>query len=131
MHYANPRHARRCRNVMRGKNLRSQTLAALYLFTADGKLWNRWRLALSGQDIDWDARKPIDPGWNGIALEKAAMTIAGKSMEQITLRDLTDCCNYPKELMRLIVTALVIARAEPREIQDIIIMKKRRRFILC
>ena len=29
MHYANPRHARRCRNIMRGKHLRSQSLAAL------------------------------------------------------------------------------------------------------
>jgi len=128
MHYANPRHARRCRNVMRGKQLRSQTLAALYLFTADGKLWNRWRLAVGSQDIDWDARRPIDPGWNGIALEKAALSITGKGDAQVTLRDLADSASYPKEVMRLIVTALVIARAEPREIQETIIKKRR---ILC
>ena len=83
---------------------------------------------MGSQDIDWEARRPIDPGWNGIALEKAALSITGKGDAQVTLRDLADSASYPKEVMRLIVTALVIARAEPREIQETIIKKRR---ILC
>jgi hypothetical protein len=126
MHYASPKHARRCRNVMRGKTYGPPALAALYLFTADSKLWHRWRLALDSQDIDWSARRPIDPDWDGIALEKAALSIAGQSGEQVTLRDLLDRKDFPQDLLRLVITALAIARNDPKDCKNTILQKGRK-----
>ena len=107
MYYASPKHEHLYRNVIRGKDYPCKTLAALYLLTAKRKLWLRWyNKAVSNQGIDWQAGRDIDPGWDGIYLEKAAKSIAGKENMQVTLQDLLDYKDYPHELFRLVVTAL-------------------------
>ena len=113
MHYASPRHARRFRNVARAGRYPPRTLAALFLFTAHGKLWRHWRLALTGRDIDWtiDIPRP-DPGWNGYYLEQAARSLAQHGHPQVTLHDLTDRGSYPTELILLVLGALLLARGE-------------------
>ena len=125
MYYANARHARRCRNVMRGKKYGPRNLAALYLFTADHKLWQRWRQSVNSEGIDWSAGKNIDLGWDGYSLEKAALSIAKHSAVAVTLHDLADCADYPQELLRLVITALWIARNDPKNITEIIIEKEK------
>jgi len=127
MHYASPKHKRCYRNTLRGKQYPSQAQAALYLLTADRKLWRRWHLAVSGgRGIDWEAGRGTDPGWDGTALEKAARCIAGNDKKQVTLHDLLDRADYPQELLRLVVVALIIARNDPIS-ADAVILKKGRR----
>ena len=106
MHYASPKHEQLYRNVIRGKDYPSNTLAALYLLTARRQLWKKWCRSVSNQGIDWTAGKNTDPGWDCYHLERAAESIAGKNSPQVTLLDLLDYTNYPQELIRLIVTAL-------------------------
>jgi hypothetical protein len=123
MHYASQKHEKLYRNVIRGRDHPSGTLAALYLLTAKRKLWLRWCRALNAQGIDWLAGREIDPGWDGHYLEKAAKSIAGKDSQQVTLHDLLDYKDYPHELFRLVVTALLIARCEPKATREILIRK--------
>ena len=124
MHYANPRHSRRYRNIISGKKYSSRTLAALYLLTADRKLWNNWRLAVNSAGIDWSASQNTDPDWDSYHLEQAALSIARQALHQVTLHDLADPINYPQELLRLIITALWIARNDRKPITEIIINGK-------
>ena len=123
MHYASPKHEKLYRNVIQGRDHPSETLAALYLLTAKRKLWLRWCKAVNAQGINWKAGRAIDPDWEGFYLEKAAKSIAGKDNQQVTLHDLLDYRDYPHELFRLIVTALVIARCEPKATREILIRK--------
>jgi len=140
MHYGNPRHARRYRNIISGKKYSSRTLAALnakaswekcstgafltHLLTADRKLWNHWRLAVNSAGIDWSAGQNTDPDWDSYHLEQAALSIARQTLHQVTLHDLADPINYPQELLRLIITALWIARNDRKPITEIIINGK-------
>ena len=123
MHYASPKHEHLYRNVIRGKKYPSKTLAALYLLTARRKLWKSFCKAVSNQGIDWQAGRNIETGWDGFYLEKAAKSIAGKGGPEVTLRDLLDYRDYPHELFRLIVTALLIARCEPKATREILVRK--------
>ena len=95
----------------------------LYLLTARRKLWLRWCQSVSNRGIGWQAGRDIDTGWDGFHLEKAAKSIAGKDNQQVTLHDLLDYKDYPHELFRLVVTALVIARCEPKATREILIRK--------
>ena len=106
MHYASPKHERLYKNIIRGKEYSAKTLTALYLLTANRKLWQRWCRSVSNQGVDWQAGRDIDTGWEGYYLEQAAKSIAGKENMQVTLQDLLDYKDYPHELFRLVVTAL-------------------------
>jgi len=129
MRYANPRHERLYRNVARGRGYRSHTLAALFLLTAHRKLWKNWCKAVDSKGIEWAAGRDSDPGWDGYALQRAALSINKSQARQVTLHQLADPAEYPQELLRLVITALVIAREEPKVIQDTFI--RRRRGITC
>jgi len=114
MYYASSKHEKVYRNVIRGKDYPCKTLAAIYLFTADRRLWQNWRLTLSDAGVDWEAHKPVDRGWSCYFLQQAALCIAGKGAAEVTLQDLLDYKDYPHEMFRLVVTALLIARCEPK-----------------
>ena len=145
MHYASPKHERLYRNIVRGKSYPSSTLAALYLLTAKRKLWQRWRQGVNSQGIDWAVSKNLDPGWDGCALERAALSLSKPTTQQgvrnapgehfsraalaVTLHDLTDPVEYPQDLLRLVVTAIWIARNDPKATQEIMI--KKGRFAIC
>ena len=123
MHYASPKHERLYRNVTRGRGYRSNTLAALYLLTAKRNLWKNWAKAVSNQGIEWTAGRGVDSGWEGYSLERAAQAMTMPCAQQITLRDLTSRVDYPQELLRLVITALWIARHDPKASQEILVRK--------
>ena len=123
MHYASPKHERLYKNIIRGKEYPAKTLAALYLLTANRKLWKSFCKAVNNNGIEWEAGRGIDTGWEGYYLEQAAKSIAGKDNLQVTLHDLLDYKDYPHELFRLVVTALLIARCEPKATREILIRK--------
>jgi hypothetical protein len=125
MHYASPKHERLFLNVIRGRGYPSSTLAALFLLTSHRKLWKKWQRAVSGQGIDWAADRNIDPGWNGGALQDAALSIANhNTRQQVPLWKLADSVEYPREQLRLVITALVIAREDRDVITEFITSKK-------
>jgi len=114
MHFATPKHERTYRNVIKGHRYPPRTLAALFLFTADRRLWRHWRRAVViGQEIDWtaDVSHP-DYGWDVDYLEKAALSLARHGYPQVVLYDLADCGAYPTELILLVLNALLLAREE-------------------
>lgn len=113
MHYASQKHERTYRNVIKGHRYPPRTLAALFLLTADRRLWRHWRLAVAGQGIDWtaDVRHP-DYGFDADYLEKAALSLARYKHPQVSLYDLADCGAYPTELILLVLNALLLARDE-------------------
>ncbi|MDR0532234.1 MAG: hypothetical protein LBG83_09275 [Oscillospiraceae bacterium] len=123
MHYANNRHARRYRSAVRGKTYSPRTLAALFLLTADHRLWPRWRAVFAGESVDWQAARRGEVSWGGYFLECAALSIARCGHPQVTLHDLTDQANYPQETLRIVITALWIARNDPRTIIKFVICK--------
>ena len=111
MHYASPKHERLYRNVARGKGYPANTMAAIYLITAKPELWKNFRKAINSNGIEWAASLGnTDTGWDGYYLECAAQSIAKATAHQVTLHDLIDRKEYSQELLRLIVTALWIAR---------------------
>ena len=113
MHYASPKHERTYRNVIKGHRYPPRTLAALFLLTADRRLWRHWRLAVAGQGIDWniDVSHP-DYGWDAGYFEQAALSLARHGSPQVILYDLADCGAYPTELILLVLNALLLAREE-------------------
>jgi hypothetical protein len=124
MHYASLKHERLYRNTVRNKGYPARTLAALYLFTANKKLWRCWRQTVTNQGIEWAASRDVgDPGWEAYYLEQAALSLARTGKTQVTLHDLADQANYPQETLRLVITALWIARNDPRTITKIVICK--------
>ena len=129
MYYASPKHERLYRNIARGKGYPANTMAALYLLTARPKLWKSFCKAVNNQGIEWAANSGIDTGWDGHSLERAALSIAKSTARQITLHDLANPVEYPQELLRLVVTALWIARHDPRTTREIMIRKGRQ--IIC
>ena len=129
MHYASPKHERIYKNVTRGRGYPANTSAALYLLTARPKLWKSFCKSVNNQGIDFAVSHNIDVGWDGYYLERAAQSIAKSTAQQITLHDLTDRTECPQELLRLIVTALWIARHDPRATRNIMIQKGRQ--IIC
>jgi hypothetical protein len=113
MHYASPKHERHFRHLKHGGRYPPRTLAAVFLLTADRKLWRNWRLAVDSRAVDWEAgASGPDPGWAGYTLEKAARSIAHLDSPQVTLHDLADRGSYPTELILLILNALLLARGE-------------------
>jgi len=129
MRYASPKHERLYRNVARGRGYRSHTMAALFLLTAHRKLWKNWCKAVDSKGIEWAAGRGNDLGWDGDALQLAALSIAKSQARQVTLHDLTDPVEYPLELLRLVITALWIARNDPKATNEIMIRKGR--FVAC
>ena len=129
MHYASPKHERLYRNVARGRGYRPHTLAALFLLTAHRKLWNNYRKAVDSKGVDWAASLGADPGWDGDALQAAALSIQKSQAPQVTLHQLADPAEYPQELLRLVITALWIARNGPKSTKEILI--KKGRFAIC
>ena len=123
MHYASPRHERLYRNITRGKAYPASTMAALYLLTARQKLWKSFCKSVSNQGIEWAESRNIDSGWDGFNLERAALAIAKASVPQVPLHDLTDLVEYPQELLRLIITAIWIARNDPAAVRTVIVQK--------
>ena len=130
MHYASPKHERLYRNITRGKDYPAKTLAALYLLTARRKLWKCFCKTVSNEGVDWAASRNIDTGWDGYSLERAALSLSKPTAQQIPLHDLTDPVEYPQELLRLIITAIWIARNDPKTTREIMI-KKEGRFAIC
>ena len=145
MRYASPKHERLYRNITRGKGYPAGTLAALYLLTAQRKLWKSFCKCVSNQGIEWAASRNIDTGWDGYHLERAALSLSKPTAQQrvrnapvehfsqaalaVTLHDLTDPAVFPQELLRLVITALWIARSDPRSTKEIIV--KKGRFFAC
>ena len=126
MHYTSPKHERLYRNIARGRGYRPHTLAALFLLTAHRKLWKNWcNGAVNNAGIDWSAGRSTDPGWDGDALQAAALSIAKSQVPQVTLHQLADPVEYPQELLRLVITALWIARNGPKSTKEILIKKGR------
>ena len=123
MHYASPKHERLYRNVTNGKNYPAKTLASLYLLTARRKLWKSFCKTVSNEGVDWAASRNIDCGWDGYSLERAALSLSKPTAQQIPLHDLTDPVVFPQELLRLVITALWIARNDPKSIKEIMIKK--------
>ena len=126
MHYASPKHERLYRNITRGKSYPASTMAALYLLTARQKLWKSFCKSVSNQGIEWAASRNIDSGWDGFNLERAALSLSRPTAVQVPLHDLTDLVEYPQELLRLIITAIWIARNDPKNITKIISQRKGR-----
>ena len=125
MHYTSPKHKRLYRHLVHEKNYRASTLAALYLLTAHRKLWRRWCQSVSNAGIEWaTSRSGIETGWDGEALERAARSLSGSTIPQVTLRELADPVEYPNDLLRLVVTAIWIARNDSTVITKIITMRK-------
>jgi len=130
MRYASPKHERLYRNITRGKDYPAKTLAALYLLTAKRKLWKSFcKGAVNNQGIEWAASRGTDAGWDGYSLERAALSLSKPTAMQVSLHDLTDPAEYPQELLRLVVTAIWIARNDPKDIAQIIILKKGKKAI--
>ena len=130
MHYASPKHERLYRNVARGRGYKPHTLAALFLLTAHRKLWRKWCKAIDNKGLDWTAGNGLDPGWDGDALQAAALSIQKSQAPQVTLHQLADPIEYPQELLRLVITALWIARNDPKATREIMI-KKEGRLAIC
>ena len=129
MHYANPKHERLYRNVTNGKNYPASTLASLYLLTARRKLWKSFCKTVSNDGVDWAASRNIDSGWDGYSLERAALSLSKPTAQQIPLHELTDPAVFPQDLLRLVVTAIWIARNDPKSTKEIMI--KKGRFAIC
>jgi len=125
MHYTSPKHERLYRNVACGKGYPANTMAALYLITARPELWRNFRKAVNGQGIEWAASRSINTGWDGYYLECAAQSIAKATAHQVTLHDLIDRKEYSQELLRLIVTAIWIARSNQKTARRTIPQKGR------
>ena len=123
MHYASSKHERLYKNITRGKDYPAKTMAVLYLLTAKRKLWKSFRKAVNNQGIDWAASRNIETGWDGYSLERAALAIAKSTAQQVPLHALTDTAEYPQELLRLVITAIWIARNDPAAIKNIIVKK--------
>ena len=129
MHYASPKHERLYRNITRGKDYPASTLASLYLLTAKPKLWKSFCKAVNNQGIEWAGSRNIDTGWDGFNLERAALSLSKPTAMQVPLHDLIDPVEYPQELLRLVITAIWIARNDPKDIAQIIILKKGKKAI--
>jgi hypothetical protein len=128
MHYASPQHERLYKNITRGKDYPASTMAALYLLTAKRKLWKSYCKAVNNQGIEWAASRDINSGWDGYYLERAALSLTKRTDQAalaVTLYDLTNPTEYPQELLRLVVTAVWIARNRPSATKNIIIQKGR------
>jgi hypothetical protein len=125
MHYASKKHERLYRNVARGRGYQSRTLAVLYLLTAQRKLWKSFCKTVSNEGVDWAASRDFGPDWEGYCLERAALSLSKSTAQQVSLHDLTDPVEYPQELLRLVITALWIARNDPKATQEIMIRKGR------
>ena len=139
MHYASPKHERLYRNITRGKDYPAKTLASLYLLTARRKLWKCFCKTVSNDGVDWAASRNNDAGWDDYSLERAALSLSKPTAQQrvrnapgelfsqtalaVTLHDLTDPAMFPQELLRLVVTALWIARNDPKATKEIMIKK--------
>jgi len=123
MHYASSKHERLYKNITRGKAYPASTMAALYLLTAKRKLWKSFCKAVSNQGIEWAASRNIDSGWDGYSLERAALSLSKPAAQQVPLHDLTDAVAYPQELLRLVITAIWIARNDPHATREIMIRK--------
>jgi len=119
MRYTSPRHERLFCNLAHGKDHSSHTLAAIYLLTARRKLWKKWQHAVTNRGIDWHFGHNIDTGDDGYHLECVARSLASSSAMQVSLRDLADSINYPDSMLRLVITALWIARCDPVAIKEI------------
>ena len=113
MHYASQKHERTYRNVIKGHRYPPRTLAALFLLTADRRLWRHWRRAVTVQGIDWniDIPRPFS-GWDADYLEQAALSLVRYKHPQVSMYDLADCGAYPTELILLVLNALLLARDE-------------------
>jgi len=122
-YYASPRHEKLYRNVTCGKDYPAGTLAALYLLTAKRKLWKCFRKAVDNQGIEWAAGRGIDVGWDGFNLERAALSLCKPTGMQVSLHDLADPVMFPQELLRLVFTAIWIARNDPHATKEIMIKK--------
>ena len=128
MHYTSPKHERLYRHLVHEKGYHSNTLAALYLLTAHRKLWRRWCQSVSNAGVDWTtSRNGIETGWDDEALERAARTLSGSTIPQVTLRELANPIEYPLEALRLVITAIWIARSDRDIVTKIITMKKGRK----
>ena len=123
MYYASPKHERLYRNITRGKAYPASTMAALYLLTARHKLWKSFCKTVSNDGVDWAGSRNIDTGWDGYSLERAALSLSKPTAQQIPLHALTDAAEYPQELLRLVITAIWIARNDPATIKTIIVQK--------
>jgi len=129
MHYASPKHERLYRNITRGRDYPASTLASLYLLTARPKLWKNFCKAVNNQGIEWAASRNTDTGWDGYSLERAALSLSKPTAMQVQLHDLTDPVEYPQELLKLVVTAIWIARNDPKVTKQIIIIREGRKAI--
>ncbi|MCL1952751.1 MAG: hypothetical protein FWF60_07990, partial [Oscillospiraceae bacterium] len=107
-----------------------RTLAALYLLTYDYRLWYHWHSDFAEQQaIDWQTDRPTGPGWDAYYLAQAARDIAGNGRGKTTLSDLVNRADYPHDVLRLIITALAIARNDPKEVKETVL--KKGRFVTC
>ena len=123
MYFASPKHERLYKNITRDKDYPAKTLASLYLITAKRKLWYSFCKAVNNQGIEWAASRSCDTGWDGFNLERAALSLYKPTAQQMPLHDLADPVEYPQELLRLVITAIWIARNDPKTTREIMIKK--------
>lgn len=87
-------------------------MAALYLLTADGKLWNTARHAVERDGIRFGSFRPRGTTENGYTLYCAAKDLY-LGTRNLTIGDLADRELIPPKLFGLIVNAMAVRRFGP------------------
>lgn len=110
MIYLNERH--RARFALAARNVRKDNfalLAALYLLTADGRLWNCCKHHIAGNTVFFEKIKLYDCSERAYTLYCAAKDLTFGT-KHITVSDLADADLVPPMLFRTICNAMAIRR---------------------
>lgn len=110
MIYLNERH--RARFALAAKNVRKDNfalLAALYLLTADGRLWNCCKHHIAANTVFFEKIKLYDCSERAYTLYCAAKDLT-LGTKHITVSDLADADLVPPMLFRTICNAMAIRR---------------------
>ena len=110
MTYINEKH--RTRFTLAARNVRKDNfalLAALYLLTADGRLWNCYKHHIAGNTVFFEKIKLYDCSERAYTLYCAAKDLT-LGTKHITVSDLADADLVPPMLFRTICNAMAIRR---------------------
>jgi hypothetical protein len=106
----NKHHQRRFELVMTKLNKDNlPLLSAVYLLTADRKLWIQAQRHIGKNRINFDQIKPFDCSEYGYPIYCAAKDVY-LNTKHFTLHDLADHRLIPNDLFELLYTALIIKR---------------------
>ena len=110
MTYLNEKH--RARFALAAKNVRSENyalLAALYLLTADGRLWSCCKHHIAANTVFFEKIKLYDCSEKAYTLYCAAKDLT-LGTKHLTVSDLSDADLVPPMLFRTICNAMAIRR---------------------